>query len=330
MKKFMNTSEAFVDEALEGIVMAHHGKIGFAEDDRRVIVRKDQRAAGKTGIVTGGGFGHLPLFLGYVGYGLADSCAVGNVFSSPGSSQIYHAMKAANQGGGVLQLLGCYQGDKMNFKIARRMAEAEGIACRTVIVSDDVASAPPEQKSSRRGIAGIWFVYKIAGACAEAGRDLETVTRVAQKAADRVGSFGVSLSPCTIPAVGHPGFEIPEGQMEIGMGIHGEPGIEKSPLLSADETADRMIEEILKDQEISPGGNVAVLVNGLGATGLEELYILYRRIYQICREKEIRIAYNYVGEYATSFEMAGASVSLLKLDEELEDYLKSPCDSPLL
>lgn len=329
MKKFINHPDNFVDESLEGIVMAHGDKIGLLETDNRVIVRRDKGAIkNKVGIVTGGGFGHLPIFLGYVGLGLTDSCAVGNVFSSPGSNQIFHAMEAADKGMGVLQLFGCYQGDKMNFKMARMMADAKNMACETVIACDDVASAPPEQRQSRRGIAGILFAYKISGACAETGADLKEVARVAQKAVDFTRTFGVSLSPCIIPAVGHPGFQIEDGQMEIGMGIHGEPGIEKSPLLTADETADILMEKLLKDMPCEPGSEIAVLVNGLGSTPLEELYILYRRVYQICKERQISIYHTYIGEYATSFEMAGASLSVLKLDDEMKAYLDMPCDSP--
>lgn len=329
MRKFLNYPENFVDEALEGIVLAHSDKVGLLEKDPRVLVRTDGKSSQKkVGIVTGGGFGHLPVFLGYVGYGLADSCAVGNVFSSPGSSQILHGIEAADRGKGVLQLLGCYQGDKMNFKMAGRMAEAEGIPCKAVIVSDDIASASIEQRESRRGIAGIMFVYKVAGACAETGADLQEVARVAQKAADAVRSFGVSLSSCCIPAVGHPGFEIAEGEMEIGMGIHGEPGLEKSSLRTADETAEILMTKLLEDQSCPPGSEIALLVNGLGATPLEELYILYRQVNKICRDKEIKIYHSYIGEYATSLEMAGASFSVMKLDDELKKYLKAPCDSP--
>ena len=203
MKKFINAPDSFVDEALEGIVMAHEDKVMLYPADSRVVMRARRDLQGnKVGIVTGGGFGHLPVFLGYVGKGLADSCAVGNVFSSPSSMQIFHAMQAADSGKGVLQLFGCYQGDKMNFQMARMMAEREGIPCETVIVSDDIAAAPLEQRQMRRGIAGIMFAYKIAGACAETGADLKTVAAAAKKAADATRTFGVSLSSCTIPAVG--------------------------------------------------------------------------------------------------------------------------------
>lgn len=329
MKKFVNNPERFVDEALEGIVMAHGDKVCLAPGDERVLARVRKEGENeKVGIVTGGGFGHLPVFLGYVGKGLADSCAVGNVFSSPSSMQIFHAMEAAEYGKGVLQLFGCYQGDKMNFQMARMMAEEKGSPCATVIVSDDVASAPPEQRQLRRGIAGIMFVYKIAGACADTGADLETVARIAQKAADATRTFGVSLSSCTIPAVGKPNFSIPEGKMEIGMGIHGEPGLSESEILPADATAELLLEKLLEDNPCPAGSRVAVLVNGLGATPLEELYILYRRTAKLCEERGIKIHRAYVGEFATSLEMAGASISVMKLDDELTKLLDAPCDSP--
>ena len=329
MKKFVNNPNRFVDEALEGIVMAHGDKVRLLPEDERVIVRvKASEEKSKVGIVTGGGFGHLPVFLGYVGKGLADSCAVGNVFSSPGSMQIFHAMEAVEQGKGVLQLFGCYQGDKMNFQMARKMAEGKGISCATVIVSDDVASAPPERMEMRRGIAGILFAYKIAGACADTGADLETVARLAAKAANATRTFGVSLSSCTIPEVGKPNFSIAEGKMEIGMGIHGEPGLSESDILSADDTAELLLEKILEDNPCPPDSSVAILVNGLGATPPEELYVLYRKVAKICEERKIRIHRSYVGEYATSLEMAGASISVMKLDEELTRFLDAPCDSP--
>ena len=329
MKKFINAPDSFVDEALEGIVMAHEDKVMLYPADSRVVMRARRDLQGnKVGIVTGGGFGHLPVFLGYVGKGLADSCAVGNVFSSPSSMQIFHAMQAADSGKGVLQLFGCYQGDKMNFQMARMMAEREGIPCETVIVSDDIAAAPLEQRQMRRGIAGIMFAYKIAGACAETGADLKTVAAAAKKAADATRTFGVSLSSCTIPAVGRPNFSINEGKMEIGMGIHGEPGLEESDILTADETAELLFRRILEDNPCPKGSSIAVLVNGLGATPLEELYILYRRVAQLCAEYGIRVHRAYVGEFATSLEMAGASISVMKLDEELISLLDAPCDSP--
>lgn len=328
MRKLINQPDRFVDETLEGLTMAHEDQLALLESDRRVVVRARRPEKPKVGIVTGGGFGHLPVFLGYVGTGLADSCAVGNVFSSPGSEQILHAMEAADTGMGVLQLFGCYQGDKMNFKMAGMMAARRGISYQTVIVSDDVASAPPEQREKRRGIAGLVLVYKIAGACAEAGCDLQEVARVAQKAADSVRTFGVSLSACTIPTVGKPNFSIPEGMMEVGMGIHGEPGIETCPILTADETASMLMERILQDLDCSGNCQAALLVNGLGATPLEELYLLCRKASRICSERGIHLHRCFVGEYATSLEMAGASLSLIRLDDELTRYLDAPCSSP--
>ena len=329
MKKFINAPDSFVDEALEGIVMAHEDKVMLYPADSRVVMRARRDLQGnKVGIVTGGGFGHLPVFLGYVGKGLADSCAVGNVFSSPSSMQIFHAMQAADSGKGVLQLFGCYQGDKMNFQMARMMAEREGIPCETVIVSDDIASAPLEQRQMRRGIAGIMFAYKIAGACAETGADLKTVVAAAKKAADATRTFGVSLSSCTIPAVGRPNFSINEGKMEIGMGIHGEPGIRRGKLEPADQIVDEMLEKIVADLPYENGDEVAVLVNGLGATPLDEQYIVTRRINQVLEEKGISVYKYYVGEYATAIEMAGFSISLLKLDDELKEYIDHPVDTP--
>ena len=328
MRKLINQPEQFVEETLEGIALAHADQVALLETDKRVVVRAARPQGPKVGIVTGGGFGHLPVFLGYVGEGLADSCAVGNVFSSPGCEQILHAMEAADSGMGVLQLFGCYQGDKMNFKMAGTMAKQKGMKVETVIVSDDVASAPPEQREKRRGIAGLVLVYKIAGACAEAGCPLSEVARVARKAADAVRTFGVSLSACTIPTVGHPNFSIPEGMMEVGMGIHGEPGIDTCPILSADDTAALLMERILSDLEFPRGSTAALLVNGLGGTPLEELYLLYRKAAQICGERGIALHRRWIGEYATSLEMAGASLSLIRLDEELTRYLDAPCRSP--
>lgn len=328
MKKFINDPDDFVEETLEGILLAHGDKLAQLKDDKRVVMRADLLAQKKVGIVTGGGFGHLPVFLGYVGKGLADSCAVGNVFSSPSSEQIFHAMQAADTGKGVLQLFSCYQGDRMNFRMARMQAESEGMECATVIACDDIASAPAEQREKRRGIAGILFAYKIAGACAETGAELAEVMRIAQQVVDETRTFGVSLSACTIPAVGKPNFSIEEGKMEIGMGIHGEPGLEQSPMLSADATAERLLKQILADNPCPAGSRIAVLINGLGATPLEELYILYRRVAQLCAQHQITIHRAYVGEFATSLEMAGASVSVLKLNDTLIPLLDAPCDSP--
>jgi dihydroxyacetone kinase-like protein len=279
-------------------------------------------------ILTGGGSGHIPVFLGYVGKGLADGVAVGNVFSSPSAETMYELTLAANGGAGALYLYGNYSGDVMNFDMAAEMADMEDIRVETVLAADDVASAPREEWQRRRGIAGIMYAYKIAGACAESGADLDTVLRVARKTAERTSSMGVALSPCTVPAAGVPTFELGENEMEIGMGIHGEAGVHRGPLESADEIADRLTHAVVEDQSLQDGDVVSVLVNGLGATPPEELYVLYRRAAQILDGVGVSVHRAYVGEYATSLEMAGASVTVIKLDDELTKYLDAPAQSP--
>ncbi|MCC6176148.1 MAG: dihydroxyacetone kinase subunit DhaK [Chloroflexi bacterium] len=328
MQKLLNDPANFVDEMLEGILLAHPDRLRAVEGEPRAIVRADAPRPGKVGIATGGGSGHLPVFLGYVGRGLADGCAVGNVFASPNADQMLSVTKAIDGGAGVLYLYGNYGGDVMNFDFAAEMAAAEGIAVETVLGADDVASAPPERGSSRRGIAGIFFGYKVAGACAEAGADLATVKATVEKAFARTRSMGVALAPCTLPAVGHPNFEVPAGQMEIGMGIHGEPGVSREAIRPADEVADELLDRILNDLQPTQGSDLAVLVNGLGATPKEELYIVYRRVHTRLAERGHRVHKLYIGEYVTSLEMAGASISVLELDNELARFIDAPADSP--
>ncbi|HLH68702.1 MAG TPA: dihydroxyacetone kinase subunit DhaK [Candidatus Dormibacteraeota bacterium] len=329
MQKLINRPEDFVEEMLEGILMAHPGKLRQAGDSR-AIVRAEAPVSGKVGIVTGGGSGHLPVFMGYVGPGLADGAAVGNVFASPSAEQMLAVMRAVDAGRGVLQVYGNYSGDVMNFDLAAELAEAEGIAVATVLGTDDVASAPGDKAGRRRGIAGIFFLYKVAGACAEAGGDLEQVRLVAQRAAANVRSMGVALAPCTVPSAGRPTFELPAGEMEIGMGIHGEPGVRRGPLEAADAVADHLLDAILADLPHKRGDRVDVLVNGLGATPVEELYILYRRAAMRLKDAGLIARRAWVGEYATSLEMAGASISLLRLDDELAQLMDAPASSPLL
>ncbi len=328
MQKILNDPARFVDEMLEGILAAHGDRLRRAEDPR-AIVRTDAPAAGKVGIATGGGSGHLPVFMGYVGRGLVDGAAIGNVFSSPSSEQMLAVTRAIDGGRGVLYLYGNYGGDVLNFDLAAELAGDEGIRVASVRAADDVASAPPSRADRRRGIAGILFLYRVAGARAAEGASLEEVVAVTERAAAGLRSMGVALSPCTIPAAGVPTFELPAGEMEIGMGIHGEPGVRRAPLAGADEIADELMAAILEDLPYVAGDEVAVLVNGLGATPREELYILYRRVAAILAERAIRVHRAWVGEYATSLEMAGASVSLLRLDDELRRLLDSPADSPL-
>jgi dihydroxyacetone kinase len=329
MRKLINDPAAFVDEMLEGLVLAHPGRVRQLEEESRAIVRADGDFIGRVTIATGGGSGHLPVFAGYVGRGLVDGCAVGNVFASPSADQMLAVTRAIHGGEGVLYLYGNYGGDRLNFDLAADLAAAEGIRVQTVRAADDVASAPPERATDRRGIAGIFFGYKIAGACAASGADLDRVAAVAAHALARTRSLGVAVSPCVLPEVGHPNFELPEGEMEIGMGIHGEPGVKRGPLLRADEIVDDLVARILADLGAAPGSELAVLVNGLGATPPEELLILYRRTHRSLVDSGYRVHRAYVGEYATSLEMAGASISLLHVDPELAAFLDADADVPL-
>ncbi len=327
MKKFLNKPEDFVDEMIEGIMAAHPDKLKYVDDDLRCVVTATEKK-GKVGIATGGGSGHLPLFLGYVGDGMLDGCSVGGVFQSPSAEQMLKVTKAIDSGAGVLYIYGNYGGDVMNFDMAAEMAEMEDIRVLQVVAGEDVASSKKGEEYKRRGVAGIFFVYKIAGACADTMAPLEEVKRIADKVCENVRTMGVALSPCIVPEVGKPSFSIEEGEMEIGMGIHGEPGIEKGPIKSADEIVQQMMDAIIEDLPYERGDEVAVLVNGLGATPKEELYIMYRKIDMILNEKGISVFHVYAGEFATSMEMAGASISLLKLDDELKEYLARQASTP--
>lgn len=328
MKKIINAPENFVDEFVEGILLAHPDLVKTPGDDLRVLVRADAPLAGKVGIVTGGGSGHLPLFKGYVGQGLCSGVAIGNVFSSPSSDQIFQATKAVDGGAGVLYLYGNYGGDVFNFDLAGDLAELEGIETRTVLGRDDVASQPKERKLDRRGVAGIFFAYKAAGAAAERGDSLEQVATIAEDVVEHTATIGIGLAPTILPTTGKPSFELPDGEMEIGIGIHGEPGSRRGPLETADQIAEHFTTALVEDLGLGEGARVAVLVNGLGATPLEELYLLYRRTHQLLTERGIEIVEKYVGEYATSLEMAGASISLLELDDARLELLRAPAKSP--
>lgn len=327
MKKFMNDPLKFVDEFIEGILYAHPDKLKSINGDLKCLVRADE-TKNKVGIVTGGGSGHLPLFLGYVGKGLLDGVAVGNVFASPSAQQMLDVTKEVSKGKGVLYLYGNYGGDVMNFTLASEMAEMEDIKTKHVLGADDVSSSPKGEESRRRGVAGIFYAYKIAGACAEEGADLDEVARLAQEAVDNTRTMGVALSPCIIPEVGKPTFTIGEDEMEIGMGIHGERGIRRSKLEPADDVAGAMLDKIFEDFEYKKGDEVSVLINGLGATPLEELYIIYRKVYKTLEERGIKVYKPYIGEFATSMEMTGLSISILKLNEKLKKYLDVPCETP--
>jgi dihydroxyacetone kinase-like protein len=330
VKKIINDPFKFVDEMLEGIILAHPHQLKLVGADRRVVVRAAAPIPGKVGIATGGGSGHLPVFLGYVGQGFVDGCAVGNVFSSPTVEQMLAVTRAIHGGAGVLYLYGNYSGDVLNFGMAAELAQAEGIPVETVLACDDVASAPKGQEAKRRGVAGIFYAYKLAGAKAETRAPLAEVKRIAEKAIAQTRSMGVALAPCTVPAAGRPTFTLGEDEMEIGMGIHGEPGVRRGKLAPADRITELLLDALLGDLPLAPGAEVSVLVNGLGATPKEELYVMYRRVHQLLAGRGVQVYRPYIGEYATSMEMAGASVSLCQLDAELRPLLDAPAATPFV
>ena len=327
MKKIINKPSDFVEESIEGLVKSHPEIYSFAPDNKRVIARAE-KASNKVGIISGGGSGHLPVFTGYVGKGLLDSCAVGSVFASPSVDQIASAIRNANNGNGVLCIIGNYGGDVMNFEMACEIVSSEGIKTKTVIVADDIASASNEEKSKRRGIAGMIFVFKVAGSIAETGASLEKTFNTASSANNNIRTLGVALSPCILPEAGKPTFEIKDDEIEIGMGIHGEPGIKREKLRSADQLSDDLCKRILEDYKLNAEDQVSIMINSLGATPLEELYIISKRVHENFSKLKIKITKSYVGRYATSMEMAGMSITVFKLDSELKKYLLTPSDCP--
>ncbi len=329
-KKLINTPENLIAEAIEGMVAAHPDMLKVEGDTGRAVVAVDGPRDGKVGIVIGGGSGHEPAFALYVGRGLADAAAVGNVFASPSPEQIMDAARAVDGGAGVIFLYGNYTGDVMNFDMAAEECAGLGVPARSVQVIDDVASAPPERAHERRGIAGDFFVFKVAGAAAELGRDLDACVTAAQAANAATRSMGVALTACSLPQTLKPNFEIGEDEMEIGMGLHGEPGMRRGPLEPADAVTDELMDVILGDMDLESGDEVAVLTNGLGATGQLELFIVHRRVAQRLGELGVKIHHSWVGEYATSLEMAGTSVTLMKLDDDLKLLLDTPCRTPAL
>lgn len=324
MKKIINNPNDVVKEALEGMQMAYKDKLEYVPGFE-LIVRKELK--NKVGIISGGGSGHEPLHAGYVGEGMLDAAVAGNIFSSPSPDRISEAIERVDKGEGVLLVIKNYSGDIMNFGLSKDMAEADDKKVATVIVKDDVAVEDSTYSTGRRGIAGTVFVHKIAGAMAEKGASLEEVERAANKAIANIRSMGMAMSACTLPAVGKPGFVLAENEMEVGMGIHGEPGIERTSIKSAKETAKVLLEKILKDYDYS-NSEVALLVNGLGATPLMELYILNREVCNLLEEKNIKVYKNMVGNYTTALDMSGCSLTLMKLDNELKELLDAPCDTP--
>ena len=320
--RIMNDPDNIVDEMLKGFLKVH-SDIVEATDNPRVVKAKNI-PQGKVGVVTGGGSGHKPAFIGYVGENMFDAAAVGEICSSPTAAAFLDGFRCTNQGNGVACLYGNYSGDNMNVKMAVKMAKREGIEVKTVVANDDVASAPKDQREKRRGVAGEVFMWKCGGAKAAKGGSLDEVIAAAQKAIDNTRSIGIGLAPCTLPAVGHPNFEIKPGTMEVGIGHHGEPGIAVVELEDAAGIAKRMVDVVLPDYPFVEGDEVAVLVSGLGATQVMELYVLYDEIEKLLTEKGIRIHRSYVGNYFTSMEMMGATLTVMKLDDELKELIDMP------
>ena len=326
MQRIINIPDMVVEDMLKGFVKAHPDLVK-ATDDPRVLKINWAGEKGRVGVVTGGGSGHKPAFIGYCGKNMCDAIAVGEVFSSPTAKAFYDAFREADGGAGVACLYGNYAGDNMNVRMAIELAEDDDIVVKKVIANDDVASAPKTEPEKRRGVAGEVFMWKIGGAKAAKGGTLDEVIAAAQKAIDSTRSVGIGLTPCTIPAVGHPNFQIKEGTMEVGIGHHGEPGVEVSELKTAKEMAKTMVDIVVPDMPFVEGDELAVIVSGLGATPVMELYILYDEIENLLREKGIKVYKAFVGNYFTSLEMMGATFTAMKLDDELKELLDVPCET---
>ncbi len=328
MKKIINQPANVVDEMLEGLALAYPQYVRRLEGFN-VIVRADA-PGDKVALISGGGSGHEPSHAGWVGKGMLDAAVAGAVFTSPTPDQIYEAIKAVDAGKGVLLVVKNYTGDVLNFEMAAEMAEADGIEVAQVVVNDDVAVENSTWTSGRRGIAGTVLVHKIAGAKAQSGATLAEVKAVAEKVIANVRSMGMSISPCTVPEAGKPSFELTENEMEIGMGIHGEPGTHREAIRPADEITDLLLEKLFADLPLGSGDETAVMINGLGATPLMELFVVNRRVAHVFAEKGIDIIKTYVGNYMTSLEMGGFSISVVKLDAELKELLLAQADTPAL
>lgn len=327
MKKLINSVEAVEDEMIQGLVKAYP-KYLKKIDGHNVVVRANKKE-GKVALISGGGSGHEPAHAGYVGEGMLDAAVAGAVYTSPASDAILEGIKAVATDKGVLMVIKNYTGDVMNFEMAAEMAEMEGITVKQVVVNDDVAVKDSLYTVGRRGVAGTVFVHKIAGALAETGASLDEVQAVAQKVIDNVRTMGAATLPSTIPASGKPGFELAEDEMEVGIGIHGEPGTHREKMMTANEITDHLLEKILADIDYS-GSEVAVMINGSGSTPLMELYIINNRVADVLAEKGIKVVETFVGEYMTSIDMAGFSISVLKLDEQLKELLAAKADTPAM
>jgi dihydroxyacetone kinase-like protein len=325
MKKFINSYDALIEEMLAGFVAANSEKVVRLAE--RVIARRDAPVKGKVGLVTGGGSGHKPALIGYIGEGLMDAVAVGNIFAAPGVQICYDAIKAADSGKGVLVCIGNYSGDIMNFGMAVDMLRDEGHSIELVVVNDDVASSPVEHRENRRGVAGEIILWKIVGAMADSGADLKDMKKAGDEIVFNTRSLGVAHSACIMPSSGKPSFEIGDDEMEIGVGHHGEPGIQRVKMMSADGITDIIMERILADLPFKKNDEVSVILNGLGSTSLLEMYVIYRRTDEILREREIRVYKSWVGEFFTSMEMGGFSLTLTRLDTNAKKCIDHPVNA---
>jgi dihydroxyacetone kinase-like protein len=328
MKKLINAPDAVVDEALAGMAAAHGDLLRVIEPN--VVVRADAPRQGKVGVISGGGSGHEPMHGGFVGQGMLDAACPGAVFTSPVPDQMLAATKAVDGGAGVLHIVKNYTGDIMNFELAAELAQAEGIEVTSVVIADDVAVTDSLYTAGRRGVGGTVLAEKIVGAAAEEGQDLAAVTALCQRVQDNVRSMGMALTSCTVPSAGKPTFEIGDDEMEIGIGIHGEPGRERRPLAGADEITEALMGPVLDDLPFGSGDRVLAFVNGMGGTPLIELYVVYNKVAQMCADRGVTIERNLVGSYITSLEMAGCSITLLKLDDELTRLWDAPVNTPAL
>ncbi|MBC9986290.1 MULTISPECIES: dihydroxyacetone kinase subunit DhaK [Haloferax] len=326
MKKLINEPGAVVDEMLDGMVAAHPELRRL--DGTNVLVRDDAPVEGKVAVVSGGGSGHEPTHAGYLGDGMLDGAAAGEVFTSPTADQLNEMIQATDAGDGVLCVVKNYEGDVMNFDTAAEMAGMEGVDVEQVVVNDDVAVEDSLYTSGRRGVAGTIFVHKCAGAKAAAGGDLDEVTAVAEKVVDNVRTMGMALTSCVTPEKGEPTFDLGEDEIELGIGIHGEPGTERADVMSADEITEHLTENVLDDLDLDEGEEVVTMVNGMGGTPLSELYIVNRKLQSILDDRGVETWDAWVGDYMTSLDMMGCSVSVLRVDDELKELLGAPAETP--
>jgi dihydroxyacetone kinase-like protein len=329
MKKLINAPDRVVDEALAGMARAHPDLVRI-DTENNVVIRADAPQQGKVGVISGGGSGHEPMHGGFVGRGMLDAACPGAVFTSPVPDQMLAATKAVDGGAGVLHIVKNYTGDVMNFDLAAELARAEGIDVESVVIADDVAVQDSLYTAGRRGVGGTVLAEKIVGAAAEEGADLATVKALCQKVQDNVRSMGMALTSCTVPAAGKPTFEIGDDEMEIGIGIHGEPGRERRKIASADEITEALAVPVVDDLPFQQGDRVLAFVNGMGGTPLVELYVVFRKLAEILDGRGITIERSLVGSYITSLEMAGTSITLLKLDDELVRLWDAPVNTPAL